>query len=137
MHTSAKTVGVVAATAVLLAIVAVPSFAAPASQTYQVATAPQRLQSGQPLMITATLKQAIPGCAYAVTLTVTGPGGVSATDQITVKTQAGGNGHTAADFPADFTGTANTDALGTYTVTASFACNYVTGSSSTTFLVFK
>ncbi len=136
---SAKTMTVVLATVALLAIVAIPSFAAPASQTYQVMTAPNRLLSGSPTMITATVKQGQPGCAYTATISVTGPGGVSATDQVTVQAMAGGNGHTSVSFPADFTGTANTNAVGTYTVNVSFQCTYtyVTGAASTTFVVTK
>ncbi len=136
MRTSAKAATVGIATIALLAIVAIPTIAAPASQTYQVAAAPNNVNSGLPVMITATVKQGIPNCAYAVTLSVTGPG-TSATDQITVNTMSGGNGHTSVSFPANFTGTGSTTAKGTYDVTASFACNYVTGSASTTFTVFK
>ncbi len=130
---------VLAATVALLAVVAVPSFAAPASQTYQVMTAPNRLHSGMPTLITATVKQGQPGCAYTATISVTGPGGVSATDVVTVQAQAGGNGHTAASFPSDFTGIANTNALGTYNVNVSFQCNYlyVTNAAATTFVVTK
>ncbi len=137
MNSRAKTLAVALAAAALITIVAIPTFAAPASQTYQVSTAPQRLLSGMPTQITATLKQAQPGCAYAVTISVSGPGGVSATDTTIVNTQAGGNGHTAVSFPSDFTGTANTNTVGTYTVTASLSCNYVTGTASTTFTVSK
>jgi hypothetical protein len=132
-----KVIAAVLVAATLMFLVSLPTFAAPASQTYQVATDKNQVLSGAPLQVIATLKQAQPNCAYATTLTVTGPGGVSATDSVTVNTEAGGNGHTAASFPADFTGTANTNTVGTYTVTASFTCNYVTGTASTTFMVFK
>ena len=130
---------VLAATVGMLALVAIPSFAAPASETYQVMTAPKQLHAGMPTQITATVKQATPGCAYAATISVTGPGGVSATDMVTVQAQAGGNGHTAVSFPSDFTGTANTNTVGTYTVSVSFQCNYlyVTNAASTTFVVTK
>src|SRR5579859_7665336 len=83
-----------------LSISVMPSFAAPASQHYQVATDKNQVMPGQPLRVIATIKQAIPECAYSAVLTVTGPGGVSATDTVKVDTQAGGNGHTAASFPA-------------------------------------
>ena len=130
---------VLGVTVALLAMVAVPSFAAPASQTYQVMSAPNRLHSGMPTQITATVKQGQPGCAYAAIISVTGPGGVSATDKVTVQAQAGGNGHTAVSFPSDFAGTADTNALGTYSVNVSFQCNYlyVTDAASTTFMVTK
>lgn len=139
MKNTGKTLAVLASTVALLAIVAIPTFAAPASQTYQVMTAPNRLLSGMPTQITATIKQGQPGCAYATTISVTGPGGVSAVDNVVVQTQAGGNGHTAVSFPANFTGTANTDTAGTYTVSVSFQCNYlyVTNAASTTFTVTK
>ena len=135
----ARTLAVGAITVALLALVAIPSFAAPASDTYQVMTAPNRLHAGAPTQITATVKQAQPGCAYATTISVTGPGGVSATDKVTVQAQAGGNGHTAVSFPSDFTGTANTNTFVTYTVSVSFQCNYlyVTNAASTTFVVTK
>lgn len=139
MQKTGRTVAVLVATVALLAVVAVPSFAAPASQTYQVMTAPKQLHSGAPTLITATVKQGQPGCAYEATISVTGPGGVSATDKVTVQAQAGGNGHTAVSFPSDFTGTANTNAVGTYNVNVSFQCNYlyVTNAASTTFVVNK
>lgn len=125
--------------AALASIVIIPTFAAPASQHFQVATDKNMVLSGLPLRVIATIKQATPNCAYTVNLQVTGPGGVSATDTVTVTTEAGGNGHTAAAFPADFTGTANTNTVGTYTVTATFACgySYSTGQASATFTVFK
>jgi hypothetical protein len=132
-----KILAVTLVSAALMALISIPAFAAPASQTYQVATDKNMVLSGASLQVIATVKQAIPGCAYSTILTVTGPGGVSATDTVIVNAQAGGNGHTAASFPSDFTGTANTNTDGTYTVTASFTCGYVTGSASNTFLVFN
>jgi len=115
-----------------------PAFAAPASDHYQVTTDKKMVQSGADLRVIATVKQAAPNCAYTVHLTVTGPGGVNAADTVTVNTEAGGNGHTAARFPADFSGTANTNTLGTYTVTATFACGYYSiGASPASFTVFK
>lgn len=118
-----------------LTIAAIPTFAAPASQHYQAATDKNAVNVGESLRVIATIKQASPGCAYTVLLSVTGPGGVSATDNIMVDTQAGGNGHTAASFPADFSGTANTNTPGTYSVSATFTCGYSTGAASTTFTV--
>ncbi len=132
-----KSLGIALLALAAVAVVALPIFAAPASQHYQVATDKNNVLSGQPLRVIATIKQATPNCAYSVLLTVTGPGGVSATDTVTVNTQAGGNGHTAASFPADFSGTANTNTVGTYTVSATFTCGYATGAASTTFTVFK
>ncbi len=135
---SIKATAVIAFAVTALAIGVLPSFAAPASQHYQVATDKNIVQMGASLRVIATVKQATPNCAYSVLLTVTGPGGVSATDTVTVDTQAGGNGHTAASFPSDFTGTANTDTVGTYSVSATFTCGYTTyaaGSASSTFTV--
>jgi hypothetical protein len=137
MKTAYRTLAVALIAVAILTVVAMPTFAAPASETYQVATDKNHLQPGDTLRVIATIKQATPGCAYSVTLSVTGPGGVSATDQITVNTLAGGNGHTPASFPSDFSGIPNTDTAGTYSVTASFICNYVTGSATTTFVVSK
>lgn len=139
MHGKPKAAAVALIAAALLTLVAIPTFAAPASQTFQVMTAPNRLHAGSPTFITATLKQAQPNCPYTATISVSGPGGVSATDSVTVNTEAGGNGHTQVTFPGTFSGTANTNTLGTYTVTATFSCNYVyeTGSVTTTFVVFK
>jgi hypothetical protein len=136
METRVKYLGVAILAITALAIVALPGFAAPASQHYQVATDHKSVMSGESLRVIATIKQATPSCAYSVLLTVTGPGGVSATDTITVNTQAGGNGHTAVTFPDDFSGTANTNSAGTYSVSATFTCGYyATGAASTTFTV--
>ena len=129
-----RSVAIALVSIVALTIAAVPIFAAPASQHYQVATNKNQVRPGETLTVTATIKQAAPGCAYSVLLTVSGPGGVSGTDSVTVGTEAGGNGHTAASLPADFGG-ADTNALGTYTVSATFTCGYATGAASTTFTV--
>lgn len=139
MRLSEKTATVAVVTVALLAIVAIPSIAAPASQTYQAMTAPKQLHAGASTQITATLKQAQPNCPYSTVISVTGPGGVSATDHVTVQTEAGGNGHTAVSFPSAFSGTANTNTVGTYTVSISFQClyTYTTGVASTTFAVTK
>lgn len=125
--------------AAIISIVAIPTFAAPASQHFQVTTDKKTVLAGLPLNVIATVKQATPSCAYTVNLKVTGPGGVSATDTVTVTTESGGNGHTSAPFPAGFSGIANTNTAGTYTVTATFACGYSssTGQISSTFTVFK
>jgi hypothetical protein len=133
---SKKSLGVVLLALVGLTISAIPSFGAPASQHFQVATVKSTIQSGQSVTVIPTIKRATPNCAYSVLLSVTGPGGVSAADTITVNTEAGGNGHGSATFPDDFTGTANTDAPGTYTVSATFTCGYyATGAASSTFTV--
>ncbi len=134
-----KGIAALATMVAIITIVALPTFAAPASQTFQVTTDKKMVLAGLPLHVIATVKQATPDCAYSVNLKVTGPGGVSATDSVTVTTEAGGNGHTAAPFPSGFTGTANTNTAGTYTVTATFACgySYSTGVVSSTFTVFK
>ncbi len=125
--------------AAIVSIITVPTFAAPASQHYQVSTHKNNVLSGAPLRVIATIKQATPNCAYTVDLKVTGPGGVSATATTTVTTAAGGNGHADVPFPSGFTGTANTNTVGTYTVTATFACgySYSTGLVTSTFTVFK
>jgi hypothetical protein len=115
-----------------------PTFAASASNHYQVTTDKKMVLSGADLRVIATVKQASPNCAYTVHLTVTGPGGVNAADTVTLNTEAGGNGHTAASFPADFSGTANTNTEGTYTVMATFACGYYSEAAApATFTVFK
>ena len=136
---SAKGIAALLTVAAITSIVIVPTFAAPASQHYQVTTDKKMVLSGLPLRVIATIKQATPDCAYTVDLRVTGPGGVSATDTVTVTTEAGGNGHAAAAFPGDFAGTASTSTAGTYTVTATFACgySYSTGQATATFTVFK
>ena len=136
---STKGIAALLTVAALTSIVIVPTFAAPASQHFQVATDKKMVLMGLPLRVIATIKQATPDCAYTVNLQVTGPGGTSATDTVTVMTEAGGNGHTAAAFPSAFAGTANTNTPGTYTVTATFACgySYSTGQATATFKVFK
>ncbi len=125
--------------ATLLSLVVVPALAAPASQHYQVASDKNRVQVGGFLRIIATVKQAAPNCAYSVQLTVTGPGGVNANAVTTVNTEAGGNGHSSVPFPSGFSGTANLNTPGTYTVTATFTCgySYSTAPATATFIVFK
>lgn len=122
--------------AVIATIVIVPSFAAPASIPFQVATDKNSIPIGGSLRVIAFVKQAAPNCPYTVSISVTGPGGVSATDTITVMT-TDGNGHAAAAFPADFSGVANTNTAGTYTVSATFVCgySYSTAPATTTFTV--
>ncbi len=128
-----------ALTAITIAsVIIVPALAAPASQHFQVTTDKKMVLSGASLRVIATIKQADPSCAYVVHLSVSGPGGVSATTTVTVNTEAGGNGHTAVAFPSGFSGTANTNTVGTYTVSATFSCGYYsTGTASATFTVFK
>ena len=118
-----------------LGVSAIPSFAAPASQHYQVSTDKNHISAGGSLRVIATIKQADPSCAYTALLTVNGPGGVTATDTVTVNTEAGGNGHNSAAFAADFAGIANTNTAGTYSVEATFTCGYFTGTASSTFTV--
>lgn len=132
---SVKGLSVAILACAVLTIVSIPGFAAPASQHYQVATDKNNVQQGQSLRVIGTIKQAIPSCAYSVQVSVTGPGGVSATDTFTVNTEAGGNGHTAASFPSDFSGTANTNTPGTYSVSSTFTCGYATGAASSSFTV--
>lgn len=139
MQTGGKRIAVVLATVALLAIVAVPSFAEHHDSPYQVSANPKEIHMGQSTKITVTLKEAIPSCAFAATISVTGPGGVSAKDTITVNTNKDGNGHGSATFPSGFTGTANTNTHGTYHVSVSLHCQYtyVTNAASTTFVVNK
>lgn len=121
--------------AAALATVILPALAAPASQTFQVATDHNSIVHGQTLRIIPFVKQSTGACAWTVLLTVVGPSG-SATDTVTLTTQPGGNGQTAVTFPTDFSGTgANTNTPGTYTVTASFTCGYTTGTATVTFTV--
>ncbi len=135
---SGRNIALVLSALTIVSVFLIPAFAAPASQHFQVSTDKKMVQSGADLRIIATIKQANSNCAYTVQLTVTGPGGVSATDTVVVNTEAGGNGHTAAHFPSDFSGTANTNTLGTYTVSATFTCGYYsTGAAAATFTVFK
>lgn len=108
--------------------------ASPGALHYQVMTNKKDINEGQSLKITATTIQAVPDCTYSVLLTVTGPGGSSATDTIALTTQEGGNGHASATFPDDFSG-GSTNSPGSYTVTATFACGYATGADTTTFSV--
>jgi hypothetical protein len=130
-----KSLGIAALALAALTIVSLPTFAAPASQHYQVASDKDGVLAGGSVAVTSTIKQATPDCAYSVQLSVSGPGGVSATDSVTVTTQGGGDGNAAASFPSDFSGTANTNAPGTYTVSATFTCGYATGRVSGTFYV--
>ncbi len=129
------------ATGLLLAAIAlvaiVPTFAAPASQHFQVASDKNMVLAGGSLRIIATIKQAEPNCTYTVQLTVTGPGGVNASASTTVLTESGGNGVASVAFPSGFSGSANTATSGTYTVTATFSCGYSTGSATNTFTVFN
>jgi hypothetical protein len=130
-----QAVGLVFTLAVLLTVAALPGFAAPASQTYQVSTNKNIDQKGQPVLVTATVKLGVPTCTYSVTLTVSGPGGVLATDTTTLATLSGGSGHVSATFPTAFSGVANTNTPGTYTVTAAFLCGYTVGTATNTFVV--
>lgn len=137
MQRGGKRIAVVLAAVALLAIVAVPSFAEHPDSPYQVSANPRQVQTGHSTMITVTLKDAISNCAFAATISVTGPGGVSGKDTITVNTNNAGNGHASATFPSAFTGTANTNTPGTYHVSVSLHCQYtyVTNAASTTFVV--
>lgn len=129
---SKKSVAVALLAIATLSIGILPGFAAPASEHYQVSTVTDTIQMGQSIVIMATIKQAAPNCDYSTLLSVTGPGGVSATDTITINTKAGGNGHGSAVFPDSFSGTANTNTAGTYTVVATFVCNYYSSGAATT-----
>ena len=126
---------------VLLGLVAIPSFAAHGGgnghDTYRIIAAPGVVSPGHPVLMIVFLHHASPSCAYAVTITVTGPGGVSAQDQFTVNSQRQGNGIGIALFPDQFTGLASTMNPGLYHVSASFQCQYtyVSGAASTTFVV--
>jgi hypothetical protein len=136
MQSTTRALAIAIVAVALLSAATLPALAAPASQTYQVTTDKKIDQAGQPLRVIATVKEGTPGCAYSVALTVTGPGGVSATDTLTLTTSAySGGGHASASFPSAFSGTASTKTPGKYTVTATFTCNYISGSATSSFTV--
>jgi hypothetical protein len=130
MHVSARRgIAFIVLAWALTGLVVVPTFAV--SDVFQVDANKKHIHSGDDLKVTGTLKHANPNCDYAVTFSVSGPGGSwSASDSVT--TSPKGSGHVDAKFPNDFPG-ANSDTDGTYTVTGTFSCGYSTASASDTF----
>ncbi len=132
MHPSPRRI----AAAVVLAwafvgLVVVPSFAA--SPLFQAQTDKNHIAQGESLTVFGILKHANPSCDYSVAFSVSGPDG-SWSASSSIRTSAQGSGRADVAFPEGFP-RADTNAVGAYTVTATFSCGYSIGSATSSFLI--
>lgn len=84
--------------------------------TYSVDANPSRILEGRRTTITVAIVGGEALTLYSFTVTVVDPTGAGYTETISFTTDLAGAGSNSADYPNDFTGNANTDYVGRYSV---------------------